>query len=162
MGWHATATARKLRTFARYGAGDQARLLAAAVLLAVVHGTVALVSFDWLRRALGGVAVAGSVVPGDPRPVRVAWAVKVADRHVPGERKCLHRSLTAETIHRVYGHDVAHCIGVDPTDESGFKAHSWIEYDGDVLVGDLPDFDRYEPLGSLDEVDPGPAFSGGG
>jgi hypothetical protein len=50
----------------------------------------------------------------------------------------------------MYGHEPTHRLGVDKDSEDGVKAHSWLEYDGEILVGDLPDLDRYEPLPPLE------------
>lgn len=152
VGGRIGAAVATLRGFARHRPGDQARLLAAALLLPFVRVAVVVAPFARLRRGL--VAIANGVaplIPGDPAPERVSWAVDVADRYLPGDRTCLMRSLTAETLHRLYGHDVAHRIGVDPSEPGDVAAHSWIERDGEVILGGLEDLDRYEPLGDLDD-----------
>lgn len=148
---HASTALGRVGRFLRLSIGDEARLCTAAALLVVVRVAIVVVPFAAFRRVLLAPAtVAARVVPGSPRPKRVAWAVDVADHYVPGERTCLMRSLTSETIHRLYGHEIVHRIGVDRTDD-GVKAHSWIEYDDEVILGDLEDFDRYEPLPPLNE-----------
>ncbi|RQG90974.1 lasso peptide biosynthesis B2 protein [Natrarchaeobius chitinivorans] len=164
--------------------GDKGRIVTAAVLLLVVRLSFVVVSFAAFRRRLLALSSSLSrIVPGSPPPVRVAWAVEVTDRTIPGHRTCLMRSLTSEAIHSAYGHDVVHRIGVDPdgpgdehavdTSDDGdhttgsagdeididrpgggeFEAHSWIEHDGTVILGDLEDLSRFEPLPPL--ADPG-------
>ncbi|WP_276253338.1 lasso peptide biosynthesis B2 protein [Halomontanus rarus] len=134
--------------------GDKVRLLVATTLLLVVRVGVFVVSFSICRRLLLTPAAALSrLVPGSPTPARVAQAVDIADTHLPGERTCLMRSLTTETLHRLYDHDIDHRIGVDKTDDGTFEAHSWIEHDGEVLIGDLEDISRFEPLPSLNGAD---------
>ncbi|MCU4743565.1 lasso peptide biosynthesis B2 protein [Halobacteria archaeon AArc-m2/3/4] len=134
--------------------GDKARLLTAATLLLVVRVGIFVVSLSRCRRLLLTVAaIASRIVPGSPTPPRVARAVDVADTYLPGQRTCLMRSLTSETLHRLYGHEIDHRIGVDKTDDGTFEAHSWIEYDGEILIGDLEDLSRFEPLPSLNEAD---------
>lgn len=157
----------RLAGFIAIPIGDKGRVVTAALLLLVVRVGIFVVSFARFRRAVLAPAGALSrIVPGSPSPARVAWAVEVTDRTLPGERTCLMRSMTSETIHRLYGHDVVHRIGVDPDGEGGggagpgpgagdgtFMAHSWIEHDGEVLVGDLEDLSRFEPLPPLDGSD---------
>jgi hypothetical protein len=140
----------RLRAFAAISTGDRVRLLGAMALLLVVRLSVVLVSFARLRAALVRVGDgAARFVPGSPQPERIAWAVDAADRNVPGDRSCLVRSLTTETLLRAYGRDPIHRIGVDRGDDGAVEAHSWIEYDGDVLIGQLDDLARYEPLPPL-------------
>lgn len=129
---------------------DYPRIATAAVLLVSIQVAVAVLSFSRFRGALlrGSTALA-RVVPGSPPAPRVVWAVEVADAKLPGERKCLVRSLTAEALLRCYGVRPRHRIGVDP--EDGLEAHSWLEHDGTILIGDLEDLSRYEPLPALDD-----------
>lgn len=134
--------------------GDKIRLLAASVTLFAIWGGTGLFSFGRFRRALLRVgAVGASVVPGDPSPTRVAWAVDAADRHLPGDRTCLVRSLTAETLLRTYGYEPTHRIGVDRDDDT-VEAHSWIEYDDAVLIGHVEDLSKFEPLPPLESERP--------
>lgn len=142
---------RRLRRFVRLSVGDEARVLTALVLLPLVRVALVVAPFAAFRRLLLGLADA-AVVPGTPTPERVAWAVEAADRQLPGHRTCLMRSLTTETLLRLYDLDAPeHHVGVDPTDETGMKAHSWIEHGGEVIIGDVEDLSRYEPLGRFDE-----------
>ena len=132
--------------------GDYPRFATAAVLLLAIDVAVTVGSFERLRNGLVRVATAlARLVPGTPHPVRVVWAVEVADDRVPGDRKCLVRSLSAEFLLRLYGVEPLHRIGVDPTGE--FEAHSWLEYDDEIIIGDLDDMDRYEPLPPLNDQD---------
>ncbi|OVE85157.1 lasso peptide biosynthesis B2 protein [Natronolimnobius baerhuensis] len=153
--------------------GEKFRLLVAATLLVLARVAFALLPFAPFRHGLLVIArPVARVVPGSPSPAHVAWAVDTADRSIPGHRTCLMRSVTAETIHRLYDHDIVHRIGVAPAcgedsdDEpasetgsdhasleadtpAGFEAHSWIEYDESVLLGHLEDLSRFEPLPPL-------------
>lgn len=153
--------------------GEKFRLLVAAALVVLARVGFVLFPFRTFRRALLAFArPLARIVPGSPSPAHVAWAVDAADRSIPGHRTCLMRSVSAEAIHCLYGHEIVHRIGVAPagTDESraadapateipahtglpddtgGFEAHSWIEYDGSVLLGHLEDLARFEPLPPL-------------
>lgn len=163
----------RIAGFLAVSTGDKFRLLLAAALLVTVRVGIVVVSFDRCRRSLLAPArLLSGIVPGSPSPSRVAWAVDAADRSIPGHRTCLMRSLSSETLHVLYGHDVIHRIGVDvnPPDDADrpyrspgtavtppagidFEAHSWIEHDGTVIIGHLEDLSRFEPLPPLN--DPG-------
>ncbi|THE65155.1 lasso peptide biosynthesis B2 protein [Salinadaptatus halalkaliphilus] len=151
----------RISGFLSVPAGDKLRLVLAATLLVVVRIGVFVVPFSTFRRLLLAPATTlARIVPGSPAPVRIAWTVDAADRNCPGHRTCLMRSLTAETMHRLYDHAVVHRIGVDTASDGNdtaagsgcFQAHSWIEYDGSVLIGHLEDLSRFEPLPPLDEI----------
>lgn len=163
----------RLAGFLAVSMGGQFRLLLAAALLVTVRVGIVALSFDRCRRVLLVPAgIFSRIVPGAPSPPRIAWAVDAADRSIPGHRTCLMRSLSAEVLHVLYDHDVIHRIGVDanPPDDASpshrqsspaitppagidFEAHSWIEYDGEVIIGHLEDLSRFEPLPPLNDPD---------
>lgn len=142
---------RLFRTFSSLPLGDQLRLLGGAVLLVSFSIAFAVGSFSRIRRYLLYVASRISpVVPGSPAPEQVIAAVTTADRYVPGYRTCLMRSLSAEVLLRLYGVVPVHYIGVDNTTDE-FEAHSWLEYEGRILIGDTVDLSKFETLPPLDE-----------
>lgn len=143
----------RLGRIRRRSPGHYPRVAAAACLLLTVRVAVVALPFAKLRRALLRAADASRrVVPGEPIPAAVVQAVEIADRALPGDRSCLVRSLSAETLLRLYGVVPVHRIGVDPEDD--LEAHSWLELDDEVLIGDLEDLARYEPLPALEDADP--------
>jgi len=126
-------------------------LFAAVVLLLVARVGLAIWSLTGLRGLLIRLATLGrGTVPGRPTPKRVTAAVEAADERLPGARTCLMRSLTSETLLVLYGHDPTHHIGVDKDNEA-FRAHSWIEHGGEVLIGGQGDLSEFERLTKLDE-----------
>jgi len=137
----------KRETIRALTVGDFARLGTASVLLLCCWGGV-VVSFARLRAALLWAADKAGV-PGSPSPSRIVWAVHVVDQRLPGERKCLVRSLTAEVLLHLYGFSPTHRIGVDRTTEGDIQAHSWLVWNDDVLIGQLPDLDSFEELPPL-------------
>ncbi|MUV88612.1 lasso peptide biosynthesis B2 protein [Halapricum sp. CBA1109] len=143
----------KLSAFRSCSRGQQARLLLASTALLVAWVGVFAISFDRSRSVLVRTGTsARRVLSARPPAAQIAWAVDTADRHVPGERTCLVRSLAAETLFTAYGYDTEHRIGVRKERGEGVRAHSWIEADGDVVLGYLDDLDQYEPLPPLDTV----------
>ena len=148
-----TELVRKVGRFRALSPGEKSRLLLSAVLLLGLKVGVVAASFSRVRETcLRSTAVVEKAlpIPGSPPPQGVAWAVAVADRNVPGSRKCLVRSLTTEVLLRLFGHRPVHRIGVR-TDSEEFRAHSWLEYEGEILIGDLADLDRYDPLPPLED-----------
>lgn len=138
------------RSFLSSPLGDQVRVLLAAVLLVSTSVGFALGSFSRIRQGLLWLSSRLSpIVPGTPTAERVVSAVEAADRPLPGHRTCLMRSLTAETLLQLYAFTPEHRIGVTTETTDGMKAHSWLELHDTVLIGDLEDLSRYEPLPSL-------------
>jgi hypothetical protein len=135
-------------------AGETLRLLLSAALLSTVSLGIDRFSLSRVRAILLWTAgFARPLSPGTPTPGRTAWAVKIADRQLPGDRTCLVRSLAGETLLRLYGFAPEHRIGVDKGADGAVEAHSWLEHEGRILIGNLDDLSRYEPLPSLDHGD---------
>ena len=83
---------------------------------------------------------------------KIVWSVNTATRNMPGGAKCLARALTAKFLMTRYGHFSELCIGVTKKNQGKIEAHAWIEYQGQVIIGFLPDLPRYIPLPSLKGV----------
>lgn len=130
--------------------GDQARVTLSAIFLVLTSAGFAVGSFSQIRRYLLWLCdISSPVVPGTPTPKRIVSAVDAADRHTPGDRTCLMRSLTGEALLRLYAFMPDHRIGVAKETEVEMKAHSWLELHEEVLIGDLDDLSQYTPLPSL-------------
>ncbi|AEH38931.1 lasso peptide biosynthesis B2 protein [Halopiger xanaduensis] len=137
-------------SFLSYSVGDQVRVLAAVALLLSLPPVLVVIRFERVRRFLLRASdVAAVAIPGDPTPARIVSATEAADRQLPGSRTCLVRSLTTETLLRLYAFTPDHRIGVTKGSDGAVKAHSWLEFDGEILIGDLEDLSQYEPLPPL-------------
>lgn len=142
-----TSTAR---VFLSSRPGDQARATLAGFVFAVVSVGFAIEAFPRTRRHLLWFCdVVAPAIPGTPTPERIVSTVDFVDRSLLGERTCLMRSLTAEALLRLYGFTPDHRIGVTKETDTEMKAHSWLELDGNVLIGELDDLAKYTPLPSL-------------
>ena len=86
-----------------------------------------------------------------PSKQRIVWAVAVARRVVP-YASCLPQALAAEALFTQSGHPVALRIGVVKTGAGRLLAHAWLESDGQIVVGNLPELARYAPLPPLPAV----------
>lgn len=128
-------------------AGER-RLLARALFL-VVAFRVALRVMDWPRiRALAARSVDRSAVLAKLPPVRLAWAVQAAARRVPGAT-CLTQSLALHHLLAKAGHAAEIRIGVARSERGGLDSHAWVVCHGRVLVGDIGDLERYQPILSM-------------
>jgi hypothetical protein len=74
---------------------------------------------------------------------RLVWAVQVASKRIPGAT-CLSCALTLQRLLAKNGHESELRIGV-AKDDSGFIAHAWLTYDGQILVGG-PQIGKYQML----------------
>lgn len=134
--------------------GDKFRVLLATVLLPTLSFLFSVGTFARVRRAMVWLGERGAwIVPGTPTYTRVVSAVQMADRSIPGSRRCLVRSSTAEVLLLFYGFTPEHRIGVAKEPNGELLAHSWIELDGDVILGKLDDLARFDPLPSIDTVE---------
>lgn len=76
---------------------------------------------------------------------RVVWAVRTTSRYVPAA-SCLTQALAAHTLLDRRGLENELRIGVARNERREFEAHAWIEIDGEVVLGELDDLDRYTPF----------------
>lgn len=144
----------QIKRFLFLSVGDKARFVITVIQLLLLPVVLSHVSFSRVRTVLTYLSTAtGRVVPGSPTPQRLARTVELADSHLSGERTCLVRSLTTETLLLLYGHTFNHRIGVKKSEEGAVEAHSWIEINDEVLIGELKDLSEYSPLPALDGGD---------
>ena len=114
--------------------GERALLLRAGLVVSAVR--LGLWLRPWgdvcrlLARALPGPA-------GSPRlpAERVAWAVAVAGRCVPGGGNCLVQALAGQALLRSTGHDAQVRIGVARPGADRLEAHAWVESGAAVVLG---------------------------
>ena len=88
-------------------------------------------------------------------PEALAWAVRAAARRVP-RASCLTQALALDTLLTEADLDGIVRIGVARRPDGSFEAHAWVEHDGRVLIGGVPDLGRFsvlpsgtQPLGRL-------------
>jgi len=87
----------------------------------------------------------GEVVLGlVPAISRLAWLVEVAGRYTPLTTTCLKKALVLSWLLGRKGIPTELRIGVARQDGM-LKAHAWLDYDGQVIVGHH-ERERYEPL----------------
>jgi hypothetical protein len=76
----------------------------------------------------------------------IVWAVNLSTKFMPGGAKCLARALTTQILMQQQSYIGEICIGVAKGDRGNLEAHAWVEVQGNVVIGWLPDLARYKPL----------------
>ncbi len=127
----------RLRKLWRLPGAERWLLVRAAVSLAGVRFALWLLRF----RALLEPARVGRRRGRHSRE-RVAWAVGVASRYVPGAT-CLVQALAAQRLLAQEGYAAELRVGVSKG--AGFRAHAWVESEGVVVIG-WEESEQFTPL----------------
>lgn len=129
---------------------DRQILLHTFVLLGFVRLGMRLLPFNTLRKLINK----NSQPNPRLKPVslnKIVWAINASTRYTPGGAKCLARALTCQVLMTRYGYSPELRIGVVKGEAGNLEAHAWIETQGQVVIGYLPDLSRFTLL---------PSFSG--
>lgn len=133
-----------LRRFLELSAGRRWLLTGTAFLTIGISFFIRVLSFDAVSKPI-------KYIPRRNRSAMavedIGWATDIAARLVPGTN-CLTSSLVAHALCRRHGYPSQLYVGVDRT-ASEFGAHSWVESQGTVVVGDDVDLNRFETLGAV-------------
>lgn len=126
--------------------GQRRRLFCeAAVLLVSGKLLLAVAGLDVAERCLGRLC---RLVSHRQRPATatdVRWAIATAAARLPWTYDCLDRALAGSGLLTTNGHQHSLRLGVD-TGAGEFEAHAWVESNGEVLIGGVDDFDRFQEL----------------
>jgi hypothetical protein len=141
---------RRLRKFKQLPAADRRLLMQAWLVVWLVRLGLWLLPFQRLHRLLApiGRAPGSGSAPSQALIGKVVWAVKVSSRYVPAA-SCLTQALAARRLLAHHGYVTELQIGVARDHCGSFQAHAWLEYEGQVLIGELKDLARYTVLPPL-------------
>ena len=78
----------------------------------------------------------------------IVKAVNTSTYYMPGGAKCLARALTTQVLMKQQGYSPQLRIGVIKTELGKLDAHAWIEYQGVIVIGELPNLSQYMPMSS--------------
>lgn len=82
-------------------------------------------------------------------PGRIAWAIRNMAPIVPGAT-CLTQALAAQHMMARHGKAASIRIGVAKEDDGAFKAHAWLMYEDQVVIGGAShDLSRYTSIADL-------------
>ena len=143
---------RRLRRLRRL-TGRDLRLTAEALWLVVqVRAGLWLFPFERVHRRYGrrGERRAGenAGVPDAATARSIGAAVRRSSRLVPAAT-CLPQALAARVMLERHAVPNELRFGVAKTSTGALEAHAWVEVDGSVIVGNLPDLSRYRRMPEL-------------
>lgn len=143
---------KQLRDFVWRSRGERQLLAQAAWLVLMIRLGLSLLPFKTVlrlaERARRRTARRANTIPAE----RLAWAVQRVSRYLPAAT-CLTQGLATHVLLARHGLEGALRIGVAKGDDGRLEAHAWIERNGVVLIGALPDLGRYVQLPSLELAD---------
>jgi hypothetical protein len=143
---------KKLRSFLRMDRSSFILLLLTLILLTAIRLGLWLLPFGNLFKLVTTISEdINSKAANRVTLSQIIWAVNVVTRYMPGGAKCLARALTTQVLMNWCGFKPEFRIGVAKS-EIGLEAHAWIEYQGRIAIGNLPDLERYIHLPSLEGV----------
>lgn len=130
-------------------------LLKAAVLVGGIRVGLAVFSYSKVKHLLDRT---GS---GPHRPTKppsylddVVWAVRAIARRTLGDKPCLIQALAAQWLLRRTGYATTLRIGVTKKSDHELRAHAWLEYDGDIIIGGCSSPLKYTSLRSMSDAVP--------
>ncbi|KAB8330904.1 lasso peptide biosynthesis B2 protein [Scytonema tolypothrichoides VB-61278] len=148
---------KQLRNFLKLSGSDRYLLAITFILLGAIRLGLFFLAFRNLLKLLQKINKPNIRFPFEIQKSQISvgkivWAVNVATRYMPGGAKCLARALTTHFFMNRYHYSSELRIGVAKEQGGQLEAHAWIEYEGRVAIGNLPDLSRFIPLPSLEGV----------
>ncbi|MHB9131968.1 MAG: lasso peptide biosynthesis B2 protein [Armatimonadota bacterium] len=134
----------RLQTLQRLKWADWALLLRAFRTVCLVRLGLCILPFRVMRQRIACMKAVPLPTNNPPTPARIAWAVMVTSRVVPGAT-CLTQALAAHILLTRAGyHGILH-IGVAFNSADKLQAHAWLECQGVILIG-AGGMQRFTPL----------------
>lgn len=142
---------RLIRRLLDISTADQNLLFTAWFRMAAIVVGLKLLPFQTRQRLLSGTSKEPVRSGQNDRPSaeRIAWAVTVASRYVPGAA-CLSQAWATQTLCLRHGYPAELHLGVTKGEGGNLEAHAWVESEGKIVIGGLQDLSRYTPLPSLE------------
>jgi hypothetical protein len=145
---------KRLRRLLLLPAREKLLLAQSLFLVILIRFGLSIFPFRWIDRWLGVFAA-----PVDDHNRETNWnlvksivrVVRASSRYVP-YASCLTQALAARVLLRMAGQSSHLKIGVERGSDNKFGAHSWVEVDGRVVIGKLPDHRRFSVLESNSAV----------
>lgn len=134
---------------------DRHLLISALLLLAVIRLGLSLLTFQTLRRILTKVMrkPTGFQSVDNSFSNRIAWAVTVGSRYIPGTNTCLAQALATHMLLAWRGYPAHLRIGVVRGQGGQLQAHAWVESQGKIVIGRTENLSRYTLLRRPKEKD---------
>lgn len=116
---------------------DYLRAAEAIAYLAAARLAVAFLPFETIAKWMSRPQARRSITIS---PLRVAVAVERGARRVPWRAVCIHQGIACQRMLRRRGVPSEFVYGL-ATSDGELKAHVWVEWKGDTIIGDHPGAD---------------------
>jgi hypothetical protein len=142
---------KKLQSFLKRSWSNRIHFCSTFILLLMIRLGLKVLPFQSLIKIIESISIPQEKAnPENIQPIRrVIGAVEASSRNMYREAKCLAKALTTYVLMRRAGYLPDLKIGVAKADSGALKAHAWIEYQGKVAIGNLPDLDSFISLPSI-------------
>jgi len=140
---------KRIRQFVELSPQERSLLLRAVILVATVRLALWTMPFGAVRQLLGKRRTVSTRLAAISAK-RLSWAVQAAARRIPAA-SCLTQALALQHLLARAGHPAELHIGVAKDAARGFQSHAWVEYRGQILLGDNGELEHYSPMLALKE-----------
>lgn len=146
---------RQARKFASLPRADQRLLVLTFGLFAAVRLSLRVLTFHKTRQLLfhlSRVNDQGTTSEAQAQIQRIIWAASVMSRVVVPDKPCLTTALVAQTLLARQQYPTQLRIGVARSETGSLEAHAWLESEGQIIIGNLANLERYTPLPTLEPI----------
>jgi hypothetical protein len=143
----------KVLKFFQLNSRDRQLIVVVILLLSFVRLGFLLFPFPKLKQILHRFSQQ-SPSPNPHNLMALIWAVNVASNLMPGGVKCLARALTMDVLMHRQGYLPDLRLGVLKQTDGQPYFHAWVEYQGQVIIGNLPNLKDFTPLLPSFPIDP--------
>ena len=137
----AASLTRKLSRWQAMTGGERRLFLEAALLLALLQAGLHLLPFQTVRGLLARFGVGTAKREEPDLGGRMLWCLNAASGVL--HTTCLPRALAMHTLLNRRGIASDLRIGVCRRPGAPLEAHAWVEREGAVIIGELPDLSRF-------------------
>lgn len=133
--------------------GGKKLFLQAYILILMIRLGLYILPFQRLQSLIlkaEGLKFVSMMVP-DATVRAIALSVERSAKYSIGNPLCLAKALATVVLMSIYGFPYQINIGVAKGKSDNLEAHAWVESEGRVIVGYLPDLSRYVPMSSTGE-----------
>jgi hypothetical protein len=138
---------RPIRQFVQLPRRERWLLLHAAMWVAAMRLALWTLPFRSVRRLATGRTSTSPQLAAFPVQ-HLSWAVQAAGRRIPGA-SCLTQALALQRLLARAGKRAELRIGVAKDIARGFESHAWVDFEGNVVVGNNGELDRYATILAL-------------
>lgn len=139
---------KKIQKFLHLKSNERYLLIETFLLLNLIRISFLVLKFPALQNILNKISQFNphEIVCSEELTDKIVWRVEISSQLSPGGVKCLARALLVHTLMKRAGFNPILRIGVTDNPLKNFQAHAWVEYEGKIVIGNLPDLKKYSVL----------------